>query len=107
MSVPCVTAVLSSLDGSAGSDDHVRAEPIVEIVTEAADPSLRCEVAVGRGGHLASKSRTLGVANALNLSRLRVAQQLHLNGRVQLSDLVQTTLARNVGPSLTRTGASG
>ena len=80
---------VAQLLGERGRDDEVRAEPVVEVLAEAAGLHLSRQVAVGGGDDLARKAPVTRVAESLEAPRLEHAQQLHLDGRVELADLVE------------------
>src|SRR5215468_1295444 len=72
-----------------GRDDDVRAKPIVEILAEAAGRHLGRQVAVGGRDDLAVEATVARVAEPLERARLQHAQQLDLERRLELADLVE------------------
>src|SRR5207302_3431961 len=80
---------VAQLLGERGRDDEARAEPIVEVLAEASGLHLARQVAVGGGDDLAGKAPVARVAEPLERARLQHAKQLHLDGGVELADLVE------------------
>src|SRR5205809_226440 len=62
---------------------------IVEVLAEAACLDLARQIAVGGGHDLAAEEERLRVPEALEGARLEDAQELHLDRRVGVADLVQ------------------
>src|SRR5690606_11255993 len=60
-----------------------------EVLAEAAGGDLGREVAIGRGDQAAGEAPRRRVAEPLEDARLQHAQQLDLQGRVDLGDLVE------------------
>ncbi len=79
--------------------DHV--EPVVQVLPEAPRLDLGQQVVVG-GGHDARVGPDRVTAHRLVLALLQHAQELHLNGRAELADLVEeqraATRAARSGP---------
>jgi hypothetical protein len=62
------------------------------------------EIAVGGGDELAAESLSAGVTEALECARLEDAEELDLDGRVNLADLVEEDGAQR-GTNLEPAGA--
>ncbi len=80
---------LAQLLPQGGGDDDVGAEPVIEVFAEAPGGDLPGQVAVGGRDQLAGEATVGGVAQALESALLQDAQELDLQGRGQLADLVQ------------------
>ena len=80
---------VGELSAQRGGLDHVGTQAVVEVGTEASGFHPVREVAVGGGDDLAVKAALARFADALERPRLEHAQQLHLDGAVELPDLVQ------------------
>ena len=80
---------VGQLLGERGRHDLVGAEPVVEVVAEPAGVHLGRKVAVRRGDDLALEGEGLGVAHPLESPRLEHTEQLHLDRRVELADLIE------------------
>ena len=69
--------------------DQIRAEPVVEVLAEPSGAHFGLEIAIGRGDQLALEVAWRCLADALKLARLQHPQQLDLDRRVDLANLVE------------------
>ena len=80
----------ASCSRSDGVRDDVRAEAVVEIRAEAAGAQSRAARSrLVAAMILPAKRRVLRLAEALERARLQHAQELHLDRRLELADLVE------------------
>src|SRR5262249_59204855 len=99
---------VAQLLGERGRDDQVGAEPVVEVFAEAAFLHLARQVAVGGGDELARKFAVAGIAETLKRARLKHTEELDLQRRVELADLVEEDGAeRRAHFQPNRTGLGG
>src|SRR5262249_40756101 len=80
---------IGELLGERRRRDDVGTQAIVEIAAEASRVDLGREVAVRRRDELALEPPVTGLTETLELAGLQHAQELDLNRRIELADLVQ------------------
>jgi hypothetical protein len=72
----------NSCSTSGASDDHVRAQAVVEVLSERATVQRLAEIPICRGDDLAEKLSLDGLSYRVEGANLEHTQELHLDRRI-------------------------